>query len=288
MDLELVISIMMSDNIKKKTHSLSGSALWVVNLDEQAKVRPVYAIDLPGFGKSSRLEFSDDPILVEKKFVEIVEKWRNQMKIPNFIICGHSMGGFVAFSYALSYPERLQHLILADPWGLTEKPSDGKSNKYSLIGDKTGCFFSKFVNPLAILRLAGPFGQWIISCCFPEMLINLESSNQFNVDRFIATQYLKQINLQTPTGEAAFKIMMDGFYWSKNPMIVRLNKLNSKVPMTLIFGEKSWIDKIDEHLLKKSRSNSYVMYHIMRNVGHELFAFNSNEFNCTVKKACAL
>ena len=264
---------------------LEALGLWLLNFDELAKHRPVYAIDLPGFGRSSRKEFSDDPLLVEQQLVNVIETWRIKMNITKMIILGHSMGGFVAFSYALRYPERLQHLILADPWGLTEKPSDGKPNKHSQLTDQIGSFFSKYVNPLEILRLAGPFGQLIVDFTYPELI----SKITFVVgDKNTLTQYLQQANIQKPTGEKAFKTMMDEFYWSKNPMIIRLNKLNAKIPMTLILGENSWIDKIDELLLKQLRSNSYVMYHIIKNVGHELFAYNSNEFNSVVSEACTI
>ena len=210
------------------------------------------------------------------------------MDLPKINMCGHSMGGFIATSYAISYPHRIQHLILADPWGLTEKPSNGKPNKHSKLADKLGIFFSKFVNPLGVLRLAGPFGQWVIECTFADMLTHLESMNDFVLNRDTLTQYLNQINLHKPTGEAAFKTMMDGFYWAKYPRINRIDELSATVPMTLILAENSWIDKIDEESLKKIRSNSYVMYHIIKNVGHELFAYNSNEFNYVVNEACTI
>ena len=267
---------------------LEALGMWLLNFDELAKHRPVYAIDLPGFGKSSRKEYSKDPLLVEQQLVKVIETWRIKMNITKMILLGPSMGGFIAASYAITFPNRVQHLILADPWGLTEKPSNGKPNKHSKLADKLGIFFSKFVNPLGVLRLAGPFGQWVIECTFADMLTHLESMNDFVLNRDTLTQYLNQINLHKPTGEVAFISMVDGFYWAKNPMIKRIDALSDAVPMTLILAEKSWIDSIDEDLLKKSRSNSYVNYQMIENVGHELFAYNPKKFNCIVKEACAL
>jgi pimeloyl-ACP methyl ester carboxylesterase len=40
------------------------------------------------------------------------------------VLLGHSFGGYLSAAYALKYPENVQHLILADPWGLPEKPVD--------------------------------------------------------------------------------------------------------------------------------------------------------------------
>ena len=266
---------------------LLGSAVWILNLDEQAKIRPVYAIDVPGFGKSSRLEYPDDPILVEEKFVEIVEKWRSLMKLPKLNICGHSLSGFIVFTYAISYPERVQHLIIVDPWGFTEKPSHGKPNEYSKFIDKLGIFFSKFINPFGLLRVAGPFGQKFVEYLLEDVLVYLESLKEVDLKRDSVTQYFHQINLHKPTGESAFKSLVDGYYWAKYPRIKRIHELNNSIPITLILAEKSLIDNIDEDEFNNLRSNSYVNYHMIKNVGHELFVYNAKEFNCIVKTACA-
>lgn len=46
---------------------VSALAFWMLNLDEFAAHRPVYAIDLLGFGKSSRPSFSHDPREIEEQ-----------------------------------------------------------------------------------------------------------------------------------------------------------------------------------------------------------------------------
>lgn len=84
----------------------AGVAMWVMNLDTLASQRPVYAIDLLGFGRSSRPTFSNDAKVVEMQLVNSVEEWRREMNIENFILLGHSMGGYLATSYSLQYPER--------------------------------------------------------------------------------------------------------------------------------------------------------------------------------------
>lgn len=76
----------------------------------------------PGFGRSSRPGFSSDAQEAERQLVQSVEEWRREMNLDSMIILGHSMGGFLAASYAIRYPDRVKHLILADPWGFPEKP----------------------------------------------------------------------------------------------------------------------------------------------------------------------
>lgn len=102
----------------------AGSALWVLNYDAFARDRPVYAIDMLGFGRSSRPEFAKDADMAEKQFVRSIEEWRKEVNLKKMILCGHSMGGFLGSAYALTYPDRIEHLILADPWGFPEKPAD--------------------------------------------------------------------------------------------------------------------------------------------------------------------
>ena len=59
-----------------------------------------------GFGRSSRPKFSSDALEAEREVVASIEEWRKEMKLNRFILLGHSMGGFLATSYAIRYPER--------------------------------------------------------------------------------------------------------------------------------------------------------------------------------------
>ncbi|XP_047741669.1 1-acylglycerol-3-phosphate O-acyltransferase ABHD5-like [Hyalella azteca] len=66
----------------------------------------VYAIDILGFGRSSRPKFDSDAVKAEKQFITSIESWRKAMGLDKFILLGHSFGGFLAASYAIKYPER--------------------------------------------------------------------------------------------------------------------------------------------------------------------------------------
>lgn len=83
-----------------------GIGLWILNLDSLSHRRPLHAFDLLGFGRSSRPPFPNDAQGAEEAFVNSIEAWREEMGIPNMILLGHSLGGFLAASYSLQYPER--------------------------------------------------------------------------------------------------------------------------------------------------------------------------------------
>lgn len=83
-----------------------GVGLWILNLDHLSTHRPLHTFDLLGFGRSSRPPFPQDAQGAEEEFVSSIEAWRHEMGIPSMILLGHSLGGYLAASYSLQYPER--------------------------------------------------------------------------------------------------------------------------------------------------------------------------------------
>lgn len=262
----------------------SGVALWVLNLDAFARDRPVYAIDILGFGRSSRPDFANDADMAEKQFVGSIEEWRNEVNIKKMILLGHSMGGFLACSYALTYPDRVKHLILADPWGFPEKPDD--NTKYNVpFWVKAIAYAVQPLNPLWVLRAAGPWGQWVVEKTRPDIMKKFSSVVK---DETAIPQYIHQCNAQSPTGESAFHSMMAGFGWAKNPMINRIHEVRKDVPITTIYGSRSWVDSSAGDLIQKARPNSYVKSHVINQAGHHIYADRHEEFNRLVVEACQI
>lgn len=93
----------------------AGLGFWILNIDALAQDRPVYAIDLLGFGKSSRPKFSKEATEVEDQYIESLERWRRLMRVEKMILLGHSFGGYLSTAYSIKYSERVEHLILGDP-----------------------------------------------------------------------------------------------------------------------------------------------------------------------------
>jgi len=46
------------------------------------------------------------PEEAEMQHVEALEAWTRELGLNNFILLGHSMGGFISASYGLKYPEK--------------------------------------------------------------------------------------------------------------------------------------------------------------------------------------
>lgn len=54
-------------------------------------------------------------------FVESVEEWRKFMKIEEFTLAGHSLGGYISGHYALNHPERVSKLVMLSSAGVTKQ-----------------------------------------------------------------------------------------------------------------------------------------------------------------------
>jgi len=149
----------------------TGAALWVLNLASVATQRNVYAVDMLGFGRSSRVTFSSDPAIAEMEFVESLEAWRQAVQLDVFILVGHCFGAFIATSYALRYPNCVRHLLVVSPWGFSEQQSKTSSVSTGTANSvaetqlpmplwvKVLALLLQPFNPFAALRLAGPWGK---------------------------------------------------------------------------------------------------------------------------------
>ncbi|HEX7733841.1 MAG TPA: alpha/beta fold hydrolase [Ktedonobacteraceae bacterium] len=73
------------------------------------------ALDWRGFGESELSSSSTKPVIsTMDMFASDVAGLMDVLGIEQAVLCGLSMGGYAAFAFARSYPQRLRALILAD------------------------------------------------------------------------------------------------------------------------------------------------------------------------------
>jgi pimeloyl-ACP methyl ester carboxylesterase len=148
-----------------------GIGLWIHNVDALSEQRPLYAFDLLGFGRSSRPNFSSDPIVAETQFVEAIEDWRKAMKLDQtpIILMGHSFGGFLSASYAIKYPQYVKALILVDPWGFPEAPDQTRRpDTPRPLWVSALARLSRYISPLSIFRATGQIGLSLFKTLRPD------------------------------------------------------------------------------------------------------------------------
>ncbi|MGQ9642425.1 MAG: alpha/beta fold hydrolase [Ignavibacterium sp.] len=98
-------------------HGLASNAgFWRYNIPELSKHFRVVAVDLPGYGKSQKGDYSYSLSF----YAETIKNLIDELQLKNVVIVGHSMGGQIAIIFALNYPGKLSKLILAAPAGFEE------------------------------------------------------------------------------------------------------------------------------------------------------------------------
>jgi len=94
-------------------HGFMDSAYnWKINMRALAQNHRVWALDLPGFGFSSRLT---ERVYTFKNFARWVRDFMNAVEIQRPSIVGHSMGGAITLQLANDYPQRVDKIILLNP-----------------------------------------------------------------------------------------------------------------------------------------------------------------------------
>lgn len=77
----------------------------------------VFAIDLPGFGKSQ----IPKEVFDSKDYARIVKGFIDKMKIDKVTLIGHSFGGKISILLGAYYPELIEKIVLIDSAGLIPK-----------------------------------------------------------------------------------------------------------------------------------------------------------------------
>lgn len=94
-----------------------GWGQWYPNIKELAKYFKIYAIDLPGGGRSSRIAY--ETLDAEKHLVQIVESFIKKLDLSNVKIIGASIGGWIGLRLAIRKNITIDKLIVVDSIGFT-------------------------------------------------------------------------------------------------------------------------------------------------------------------------
>ncbi|MEO7283767.1 alpha/beta hydrolase, partial [Gelidibacter sp.] len=98
-------------------HGLSSNSdAWSKNIAVLKNDYTCIALDLPGYGKSSK----PDADYTASYFAEIIHQFIQKLELKNVVLIGHSMGGQASVKLATTYPQDIQKLILVAPAGLEQ------------------------------------------------------------------------------------------------------------------------------------------------------------------------
>ncbi|XP_076922782.1 putative 1-acylglycerol-3-phosphate O-acyltransferase [Bidens hawaiensis] len=269
----------------------AGQGFFFRNFDVLAQHFRVIAIDQLGWGGSSRPDFTcTSTEETEAWFVDSFEEWRKAKNLDNFILLGHSFGGYVAAKYALKHPEHVQHLILVGPAGFSSE-TEHKSERLAKFqetwkGAVLNYLWESNFTPMKVVRGLGRFGPNLVrrytTARFGERSIGQPLTED---ESRLLTDYVYHTLVAKASGELCLKHIFSFGAFARSPLLQRSS--NWKVPTTFIYGIKDWMDYL---LAVEARKNMPVdvQCEIIRvpQAGHFVFLDNATGFHSAVLNSC--
>ena len=86
-------------------------------------------LDMPGFGLTGAQKDKDYSV---KTYINFLDTFLQRIHIDTFAIAGNSLGGEIAWRYALEHPSKVSKLILIDPAGFYSKEHGNEAIVFKL------------------------------------------------------------------------------------------------------------------------------------------------------------
>jgi pimeloyl-ACP methyl ester carboxylesterase len=121
---------------------------WVARLGKDYRI---VSLDLPGHGLTRAPK---GYALGRSGFVDVVDQLATRLALPRFTLIGNSMGGGVAWQYALAHPDRLDGLVLVDAagWPPEGGPQKGSPVAFQILRNPVGRLLVKDLDSTAMVR----------------------------------------------------------------------------------------------------------------------------------------
>jgi pimeloyl-ACP methyl ester carboxylesterase len=105
-------------------HGLSGSwPNWLEQLPAFASEHRVISLDLPGFGHSP---MPHETISISG-YAHLVDRLLDQLGVDAAAVVGNSMGGFIGAELAITFPQRVERLVLVSAAGISTHSPRGSA-----------------------------------------------------------------------------------------------------------------------------------------------------------------
>jgi len=205
-------TVVLLHGVASSLHTWDG---WTNRFKEQYRV---IRIDLPGHGltgKDPSVERYELAYMIDK-----LEKFLNKLSIDDIYLAGNSLGGYIAWNYALHRPDRVKKLILLDSAGY---PQD-----------------MPFIMDLAAMPVIGDMSKYMM----PKFLVNMNVNAAYGDDSK-ASDKVKQRYFDLVMRKGNREALVDVFRTMKeqstNPLLgKRVREI--RVPTLLMWGsEDEWV-----------------------------------------------
>ena len=217
-----------------------GSSLhtWDGWTSELGKDFRIIRLDLPGFGLTGA---DSTGSYTMERYIRVLHKFLGELSVDEYFLAGNSLGGWLAWEYALDHPEGIKKLILIDAAGFITPD-----------------------NPPKPLRLSQKFKK-----------MTTKGAPKFAVRKFLKQAYgdkskvtdelvnrYYELNNRPGNGTAFYKIATADY----DPRSTQLPEI--QIPTLIMWGEedKKWIDVSHAYLFEELLPNDQVI--IYEGLGH--------------------
>jgi len=182
---------------------------WNKNIEDLSRNYRTIALDLPGYGKSTKENVQPGMAKYAQTVLELMDK----LKIKQATLVGHSMGGQIAITAALQAPDRVKRLVLAAPAGLEN------------FTDQQKQLFKMTVTPESVQNTPTDKAEANIKVNFYQM----PADAQFMIDDRMKMAQSADFGNYSKAVAASVAAMVDEPVHDKLPQL--------QVPTLIIFGE---------------------------------------------------
>ena len=281
----------------------SGLGFYWANLDYFAsKYDRVIAVDWLGMGGSSRPSLANSPFLSPCSskggqqpplqsisfFIDTLQEVILKENITDFVLAGHSLGGYLSARYALKFAadKNIKGLILISPVGISPQPIAEHTIKHAelsfgLKAIKTAWKWN--LTPQSIVRAMGPKGYEMVT----NALIRRFGKSRWTAKEIeIIAAYLYHISVAEGSGEFALNALLQpiasttgvGVY-AREPLTIALGAI--KVPTLMLYGDHDWLypTELLSYLQTWLETGAQVEVEIVSKAGHHLYLDNPKAFH---------
>ena len=146
-----------------------------------AEIRPVIAVDLPGFGLSDK---SPDLDYSKQRMADVLLRFMSILEYDQYDIIGHSMGGEIALRMTLMEPQHMSRLVLLSSGGSADiqRGFAGTAPEWLLNSVFKNYLVQRLYFPLAVGQIRYASAAWFDPFFFFNRQIPAATLNQMTHD----------------------------------------------------------------------------------------------------------
>lgn len=237
----------------------------------------IHAIDLLGYGCSSRPDFSATNLEeVEAFFHDSLDEWfalRNLKQTPERnLVLAHSMGAYLLATYGIRKdPLFCSKLLMVSPGAVI------KHRKPVSVPPYFAKLWEQNISPFLLVRKAGPLGSKLVSMWSSRRFANLPEN-----EASLLHKYSYGIFQSKGSGEYMLNYLLAPGADARHPLVDRgIERLKCKI--LWCYGAEDWMDKAGGEICSKivngARGNGHSTVRIIPNAGHHLYLDNKDAFH---------